>query len=172
MTLNSESPSTSNRDWFFPSQSFNVPRSPARRFSSPYPRTTTSFQNSSSNFTSPLAVPRTLRRRISHRHRIQNSAGATTDEIGGKSNDAVLIQSEECPSSGNKTTTSAHKKCTDFVRWRMACVIAMVVMCFTSLLHKNFSLQFQVSDLQVTSIIKISDMHVIVYVCKYVSKFV
>ncbi|XP_019255802.1 PREDICTED: ion channel CASTOR-like isoform X5 [Nicotiana attenuata] len=148
MTLNSESPSTSNRDWFFPSQSFNVPRSPARRFSSPYPRTTTSFQNSSSNFTSPLAVPRTLRRRISHRHRIQNSAGATTDEIGGKSNDAVLIQSEECPSSGNKTTTSAHKKCTDFVRWRMACVIAMVVMCFTSLLHKNFSLQFQVSDLQ------------------------
>ncbi|XP_070033435.1 ion channel CASTOR isoform X2 [Nicotiana tabacum] len=144
MTLNTESPSTSNRDWFFPSQSFNVPRSPARRFSSPYPRTTTSFQN----FTSPLAVPRTLRRRISHRHRIQNSAGATTDEIGGKSNDAVLIQSEECPSSGNKTTTSAHKKYTDFVRWRMACVIAMVVVCFTSLLHKNFSLQYQVSDLQ------------------------
>ncbi|XP_070006295.1 ion channel CASTOR-like isoform X2 [Nicotiana sylvestris] len=148
MTLNSESPSTSNRDWFFPSQSFNVPRSPARRFFSPYPRTTTSFQNSSSNFTSPLAVPRTLRRRISHRRRIQNSAGATTDEIGGNSNDAVLIQSEDCPSSGNKTTTSAHKKYTDFVRWRMACVIAMVVMCFTSLLHKNFSLQYQVSDLQ------------------------
>ncbi|XP_075075857.1 ion channel CASTOR isoform X7 [Nicotiana tabacum] len=148
MTLNSESPSTSNRDWFFPSQSFNVPRSPARRFFSPYPRTTTSFQNSSSNFTSPLAVPRTLRRRISHRRRIQNSAGATTDEIGGNSNDAVLIQSEDCPSSGNKRTTSAHKKYTDFVRWRMACVIAMVVMCFTSLLHKNFSLQYQVSDLQ------------------------
>lgn len=125
MTLNSESPSTSNRDWFFPSQSFNVPRSPARRFFSPYPRTTTSFQNSSSNFTSPLAVPRTLRRRISHRRRIQNSAGATTDEIGGNSNDAVLIQSEDCPSSGNKRTTSAHKKYTDFVRWRMACVIAV-----------------------------------------------
>ncbi|MCD7455356.1 hypothetical protein HAX54_027930 [Datura stramonium] len=133
MSFNSDS-STTNRDWIFPSQSFNLPRTPARRFSSPYPRTT-SFQNSLSppppNSTSP-AVPRTLRRRISHRHRTVkpgSSVDAVRDEIHGKSND-VTVQSEECPSSGNKTT-SVGKKFTGFFRRltvprQAACIIAEV----------------------------------------------
>ncbi|KAK4733843.1 hypothetical protein R3W88_008104 [Solanum pinnatisectum] len=153
MSLDPDSPSTTNRDWIFPSQSFNLPRTPARRFSSPYPRTT-SFQNSLSHPPSnsiPPAVPRTLRRRISHRHRIverESSVDAVTD---GKSND-FAVQSEESPSSGNKTT-SVYKKFTSFFRRftvsrQAACIIAILVTCFACLVHKNFSLHNQVNDLQ------------------------
>ncbi|XP_049395610.1 ion channel CASTOR-like isoform X4 [Solanum stenotomum] len=153
MSLDLDSPSTTNRDWIFPSQSFNLPRTPARRFSSSYPRTT-SFQNSLSHPPSnstPPAVPRTLRRRISHRHRIverESSVDAVTD---GKSND-FAVQSGECPSSGNKTT-SVDKKFTSFFRRftvsrQAACIIAILVTCFTCLVHKNFSLHNQVNDLQ------------------------
>ncbi|WMV18874.1 hypothetical protein MTR67_012259 [Solanum verrucosum] len=153
MSLDLDSPSTTNRDWIFPSQSFNLPRTPARRFSSSYPRTT-SLQNSLSHPPSnstPPAVPRTLRRRISHRHRIverESSVDAVTD---GKSND-FAVQSGECPSSGNKTT-SVDKKFTSFFRRftvsrQTACIIAILVTCFTCLVHKNFSLHNQVNDLQ------------------------
>ncbi|KAK6793942.1 hypothetical protein RDI58_007395 [Solanum bulbocastanum] len=153
MSLDPESPSTTNRDWIFPSQSFNLPRTPARRFSSPYPRTT-SFQNSLSHPPSnstPPAVPRTLRRRISHRHRLverESSVDAVTD---GKSND-FAVQSEDSPSSGNETT-SVYKKFTSFFRRftvsrQASCIIAILVMCFACLVHKNFSLHNQVNDLQ------------------------
>ncbi|XP_055800851.1 probable ion channel CASTOR isoform X3 [Solanum dulcamara] len=156
MSFDPDPPWTTNRDWIFPSQSFNLPRTPARRFSSPYPRTT-SFQTSlsppSSNST-PSAVHRTLRRRISHRHRIverETSVDAARDEIHGKSND-VAVQSEDCPSSGNKTT-SVDKKFAGFFRRftvsrQAACIIAILVTCFTCLVHKNFSLHNQVNDLQ------------------------
>ncbi|KAL3341639.1 hypothetical protein AABB24_025924 [Solanum stoloniferum] len=153
MSLDPDSPSTTNRDWIFPSQSFNLPRTPARRFSSSYPRTT-SFQNSLSHPPSnstPPAVPRTLRRRISHLHRIverESSVDAVTD---GKSND-FAVQSEDSPSSGNETT-SVYKKFTSFFRRftvsrQAACIIAILVMCFACLVHKNFSLHNQVNDLQ------------------------
>ncbi|XP_006342304.1 ion channel CASTOR-like isoform X1 [Solanum tuberosum] len=153
MSLDLDSPSTTNRDWIFPSQSFNLPRTPARRFSSPYPRTT-SFQNSLSHPPSnstPPAVPRTLRRRISHRHRIVEREGSVDAVTDGKSND-FAVQSGECPSSGNKTT-SVDKKFTSFFRRftvsrQAACIIAILVTCFTCLVHKNFSLHNQVNDLQ------------------------
>ncbi|KAM3355739.1 hypothetical protein P3S68_022452 [Capsicum galapagoense] len=109
MSFNPDSSSTTNRDWIFPSQPFNLLRTPARRFSSPYPRTTL-FQNSlsppsPSNSTSPL------QRRISHRHRIVKQESSIRDEIHNKSND-VAVLSEDSPNLGNKTT-SVDKK---FVR--------------------------------------------------------
>ncbi|XP_060208766.1 ion channel CASTOR-like isoform X2 [Lycium barbarum] len=144
MSLNKDSSLTSNRDWIFPSESFNPPpRTPARRFSSPHPRTT-SFQNSPSP---PPAVPRTLRRRIAHRHRIDNSIRDETNDIA--------MRSEECltPLSGNKTTSLDKQSARRFlrrftVRPQTACIIAILVTCFTSLVHKNFSFHNQVSDLQ------------------------
>ncbi|XP_059292406.1 probable ion channel CASTOR isoform X3 [Lycium ferocissimum] len=144
MSLNKDSSLTSNRDWIFPSESFNPPpRTPARRFFSPHPRTT-SFQNSPSP---PPAVPRTLRRRIAHRHRIDNSIRDETNDIA--------IRSEEYPTplSGNKTTSLDKQSARRFfrrftVRPQTACIIAILVTCFTSLVHKNFSLHNQASDLQ------------------------
>ncbi|XP_071938847.1 probable ion channel CASTOR isoform X1 [Coffea arabica] len=66
MDSSSDSPSTSfsNRDWFFPSQSFpnsshHIPRTPIRRFSSPYPKraATPSFQSFPASPPPPPSTP-------------------------------------------------------------------------------------------------------------------
>ncbi|XP_047260680.1 probable ion channel CASTOR, partial [Capsicum annuum] len=150
MSVNPDTPSTTNRDWIFPSQPFNPPRTPARRFSSPYPRTTL-FQNSLSPPPPPSNSTSPLRRRISHRHRIVKQESSVRDEIHDKSND-VAVLSEDCPNPGNKTTSVDKKFARLFRRFTVsrqaACIIAVLVTCFTSLVHKNFSLHNQVSDLQ------------------------
>ncbi|PHT60386.1 hypothetical protein CQW23_02749 [Capsicum baccatum] len=150
MSVNPDTPSTTNRDWIFPSQPFNLPRTPARRFSSPYPRTSL-FQNSLSPPPPPSNSTSPLRRRISHRHRIVKQESSVRDEIHDKSND-VAVLSEDCPNPGNKTTSVDKKFARLFRRFTVsrqtACIIAVLVTCFTSLVHKNFSLHNQVSDLQ------------------------
>ncbi|PHU18631.1 hypothetical protein BC332_14326 [Capsicum chinense] len=115
MSFNPDTPSTINRDWIYPSQPFNLPRTSARRFSSPYPQTTL-FQNSlsppppPSNSTNSLSPPpppsnstSPLRRRISHRYRIVKQESSVRDEIHDKSNNVAVI-SEDCPNPGNKIT--------------------------------------------------------------------
>ncbi|KAM3215689.1 putative ion channel CASTOR [Capsicum annuum] len=117
MSFNPDTPSTINRDWIYPSQPFNLPRTSARKFSSPYPRTTL-FQNSlspphpppPSNSTNSLSPPppppsnstSPLRRRISHRHRIVKQESSIRDEIHDKSNDVAAL-SEDCPNPGNSS---------------------------------------------------------------------
>ncbi|KAF3637860.1 hypothetical protein FXO37_24673 [Capsicum annuum] len=122
MSVNPDTPSTTNRDWIFPSQPFNPPRTPARRFSSPYPRTTL-FQNSLSPPPPPSNSTSPLRRRISHRHRIVKQESSVRDEIHDKSND------EDCPNPGNKTTSVDKKFARLFRRFTVsrqaACIIAV-----------------------------------------------
>ncbi|KAM3324775.1 hypothetical protein P3S67_005927 [Capsicum chacoense] len=125
MSFNPDTSSTTNRDWIYHSQPFNLPRTPVRRFSSPYPRTTL-FQNSfsppPSNSTSPL------RRCISHRHRIVKQESSVRDEIHDKSNDVAAL-SEDCPNPGNKTTSVDKKFARLFrrftVSWQTAYIIAV-----------------------------------------------
>ncbi|KAM3345418.1 putative ion channel CASTOR [Capsicum galapagoense] len=117
MSFNPDTPSTINPDWIYPSQPFNLPRTSARRFSSPYPRTTL-FQNSlsppppppppPSNSNNTLSPPppsnstSPLRRRISHQHRIVKQEISVRDEIHDKSND-VAAPSENCLNPGNSS---------------------------------------------------------------------
>ncbi|XP_031124533.1 ion channel CASTOR-like isoform X2 [Ipomoea triloba] len=157
--------SDGGRDWFFPSHAFthssHLTRTPARRFSSPYPRTT-SLPNSSSpsSYTSPnpspLAVSRKyagIRRRL-YPHgdsRNDKSTATTTNHLSNGSDNA--IEQEKCQAPEVKLKSHGKKFAVLFgrrvnIRWQTAFSIIILMTAFSLLLHKSFSLHHQVIALQ------------------------
>nr|GLL49321.1 ion channel CASTOR-like isoform X2 [Ipomoea trifida] len=157
--------SDGGRDWFFPSHAFthssHLTRTPARRFSSPYPRTT-SLPNSSSpsSYTSPnpspLAVSRKyagIRRRL-YPHgdsRNDKSTTTTTNHLSNGSDNA--IEQEKCQAPEVKLKSHGKKFSVLFgrrvnIRWQTAFSIIILMTAFSLLLHKSFSLHHQVIALQ------------------------
>ncbi|XP_028053113.1 ion channel CASTOR-like isoform X3 [Camellia sinensis] len=157
MSLDSESPSPSpstGRDWFFPSPSFihsshhHLPRTPTRRFST-YPRARRPYdsdpKHSSFQTLSPPTDPKYagIRRRVDfarrtqrsdHRHAVSPSNPQkfeVTSSLGNKSSGIGAFQLNK-------------------VRWRMAFLLPILITAFSSLLHKIFSYQNQIIDLQVS----------------------
>ncbi|GMP55038.1 hypothetical protein CsSME_00019991 [Camellia sinensis var. sinensis] len=155
MSLDSESPSPSpstGRDWFFPSPSFihsshhHLPRTPTRRFST-YPRARRPYdsdpKHSSFQTLSPPTDPKYagIRRRVDfarrtqrsdHRHAVSPSNPQkfeVTSSLGNKSSGIGAFQLNK-------------------VRWRMAFLLPILITAFSSLLHKIFSYQNQIIDLQ------------------------
>ncbi|CAI9268867.1 unnamed protein product [Lactuca saligna] len=169
MDSNESSPPSVSRDWFFPSPSpsFTQPSSsssshrhhlhtpPSRRFST-YPkpsnpsaagpalRTTSSSSAASSHRDLKYAG---FSRRTNFSRRYQRSI---TPEVDAPS--VVPQIPQKCDVSNDKTSTP--DKFIDLVggrlklRWQMAFLVALLITTFSSLLHKNFSLHNQSSDLQ------------------------
>uniref|UniRef100_A0A3Q7FI11 Uncharacterized protein n=1 Tax=Solanum lycopersicum TaxID=4081 RepID=A0A3Q7FI11_SOLLC len=128
MSLDPDLPSTTtNRDWIFPSQSFNLPRTLAWRFSSSYPRTK-SFQNPLSqppSNSTPAAIPPNSTTPVEGRG----------FQLGRRRNGwaGVKWRVRENDEGGGEDDTNGER---------------ILVMCFAYLVHKSFSLQNQVNHLQ------------------------
>nr|GMD96658.1 ion channel CASTOR-like isoform X1 [Ipomoea batatas] len=129
--------SDGGRDWFFPSHAFthssHLTRTPARRFSSPYPRTTSLPSSSSpSSYTSPNPSPLAVSRN------------------NGSDN---AIEQEKCQAPEVKLKSHGKKFSVLFgrrvnIRWQTAFSIIILMTAFSLLLHKSFSLHHQVIALQ------------------------
>ncbi|KAF6173048.1 hypothetical protein GIB67_006424 [Kingdonia uniflora] len=148
------SPSSSNRDWFFPSPSFIHHHSPTIRHQkplknfSPNPRFLKpheSFSSSSSN-----SIPRRevkyagIRRRIDFAHRAEKPHNSS-------SNDASKPVVSVAKSGAWKRVIGVFDDGLRFrlrLRWSLVVSVAVIVTVFASVLHKNFSLHGQVNDLQ------------------------
>ncbi|XP_019189180.1 PREDICTED: ion channel CASTOR-like isoform X1 [Ipomoea nil] len=146
--------SDGGRDWFFPSHAFthssHLTRTPARRFSSPYPRTT-SLPNPS-----PLAVSRKyagIRRRLYPHGDSHNDKSTTTTTNHLSNGGEKAIEQEKCQAPEVKLKSHGKKFAVLFgrrfnIRWQTAFSIIILMTAFSLLLHKNFSLHHQVIDLQ------------------------
>ncbi|KAK2997724.1 hypothetical protein RJ639_026243, partial [Escallonia herrerae] len=147
-------PPAAGRDWFFPSPSFihssSLSKVPTRRFSS-YPRAPKPHAPRPASFQS--LSPREpdyagIRRRIDSGRRWEVSP--RVDDARGVSKPAVVEEKRDLSverALGDKTVTgSAGRRLK--VRWQMAFTVAILVTVFSSLLHKNFALHNEVTDLQ------------------------
>uniref|UniRef100_A0A5B7BM51 Putative ion channel CASTOR-like isoform X1 n=1 Tax=Davidia involucrata TaxID=16924 RepID=A0A5B7BM51_DAVIN len=171
MSLDSESPPSlspsTSRDWFFPSPSFihssHLSKNPTRRLFT-YPRAPKPYVSDSRPPKPPTfqtfspsgsVLPRDpkyagIRRRIDFSRRSEKSPGVSgsKSDVSGSSEkrDALDGVSGEKASGGKKFTGLAGGRLK--VRWQTAFSVAVLITAFSSLLHKNFSLQNQVNDLQ------------------------
>ncbi|KAK3001524.1 hypothetical protein RJ639_020283 [Escallonia herrerae] len=167
MSADAPTPSTS-RDWFFPSPSFvhssSLSKAPTRRFST-YPRAPkpASFQSLSPSASLSRREPdyAGIRRRIDFGRRREVSP--RVDDARGVSRPAVVEEKRDLSverALGDKTVTgSAGRRLK--VRWQMAFTVAILITAFSSLLHKNFALHNEVTDLQD----KISQLNTRLQVC-------
>ncbi|KAK0608476.1 hypothetical protein LWI29_031250 [Acer saccharum] len=160
MSLDAESspPSSSSRDWFFPSHSFihsspyKTPKHP-RRFSAnprlsqppPLPQKSPSFRSVSSSSSSSFRennYPGTRRRANLNRRSENPPKHEEDDAISSR----TLDVSGQKMASSEKSSGSSGQRVK--VRWHMAIAIAIVITALTSLVHKNFYLHNQVNELQ------------------------
>ncbi|TXG72687.1 hypothetical protein EZV62_001266 [Acer yangbiense] len=160
MSLDAESspPSSSSRDWFFPSHSFihsspyKTPKHP-RRFSAnprlsqppPLPSKTPSFRSVSSSSSSSFRENNYpgSRRRANLNRRAENPPKHEEDDAISS---RTLDVSGQKMASSEKSAGSSGQRVK--VRWHMAIAIAIVITALTSLVHKNFYLHNQVNELQ------------------------
>ncbi|KAL7219539.1 hypothetical protein ACSBR2_012570 [Camellia fascicularis] len=153
MSLDSESPSPSTgRDWFFPSPSLihsshhHLPRTPTRRFST-NPRARRPYdsdpKHSSFQTLSPPTDPKYagIRRRVDFARRTQRSDHR---HAVSPSNPQKF---EVTSSPGNKFSGIGAFRLNK-ARWQMAFSLPILITVFSSLLHKIFSYQNQIIDLQ------------------------
>ncbi|XP_075662403.1 ion channel CASTOR-like isoform X3 [Castanea sativa] len=153
MSLDSDSlPPSTSRDWFFPTPP-KYPKYPRRftanpRNSFPYcPPKKPSFRDVSETAPTPYRDFKYARTR----RRVDVSQRSQRNNASDEANGAVSGPNPEV--SG----VSAAKKVSKIIgvlvrdlknRWHMAVSVAVLITVFSSLLHKNFSLQNQVNELQ------------------------
>nr|POF24265.1 ion channel castor [Quercus suber] len=163
MSLDSDSlpPSTSS-DWFFPTP----PKYPK------YPRRFTANPRSSFPYCPPPPPPKSPSFRVSEaaptpyrdftyartRRRVEVSQRSQRNKVSDEANGAVSGPKTEVSGVSAKIEdVSAVKKVSKIIgvsvrdlknRWHMAVSVAVLITVFSSLLHKNFSLQNQVNELQ------------------------
>ncbi|KDP45764.1 hypothetical protein JCGZ_17371 [Jatropha curcas] len=168
---------SSSRDWFFPSPSFihhhHPPKTPKyhRRFSTA-PRLShhVSSDSKTSSFSTPVSasVSNTygdrkyarLRRRVEFPRRTDNSSKQEhEDAVSLRKFD---VSAERKSSSDRNVLFTGHRL---RVRWQMAISAAIVITALASLVHKNFSLNNQVIELQD----QISKLHFKLQACNLLS---
>ncbi|KAH9726871.1 putative ion channel CASTOR [Citrus sinensis] len=172
MSLDAEpSPSSSSRDWLFPSQSFahsfdnytsKTPKYPRRFSSNPRlsqplppdskPHKTPAFQSVSSSNSSSFSEYKYagLRRRSYLSRRAETSPkreenGTVLQRNAVVSNRNVGVSEEK--TSESKMIAGFYGQRVKF-RWHMVISLVIMITFFTSLVHKNFSLHNQVDELQ------------------------
>uniref|UniRef100_A0A2N9HXL9 Uncharacterized protein n=1 Tax=Fagus sylvatica TaxID=28930 RepID=A0A2N9HXL9_FAGSY len=167
MSFDSDSPPSSSRDWFFPSPAFihtpyptpKYPKYPRRftanpRNSLPYcppdprPPRTPSFRDVSDTPYRDFKYARTRRRvdlsRQAERPQIKEQFNDAA--VSGPKNEISGVSVEKKSSFVNKIIGFSARGLK--IRWQMAVSVAILITVFSSLLHKNFSLQNQVNELQ------------------------
>ncbi|KAK7829536.1 ion channel castor [Quercus suber] len=164
MSLDSDSlpPSTSS-DWFFPTPP-KYPKYPRRftanpRSSFPYcppppPPKSPSFRDVSETAPTPYRDFKYARTR----RRVEVSQRSQRNKVSDEANGAVSGPKTEVSGVSAKIEdVSAVKKVSKIIgvsvrdlknRWHMAVSVAVLITVFSSLLHKNFSLQNQINELQ------------------------
>ncbi|GMY32828.1 ion channel CASTOR-like isoform X2 [Fagus crenata] len=159
MSFDSDSPPSSSRDWFFPSPAFIHTPYPTPKYPK-YPRRfTANPRNSLPYFPPDPRPPRTpsFRDVSDTPYRDFKYARTRRDErpqIKEQFNDAVSAPKNEISGVSVEKKSSFVNKIIGFsarglkIRWQMAVSVAILITVFSSLLHKNFSLQNQVNELQ------------------------
>ncbi|XXG89396.1 hypothetical protein AAC387_Pa12g1403 [Persea americana] len=156
-------PPTHSRDWFFPSSSFPHPPNPLSRSKPRNPRRIQPFLSSSRTPNPPYIPDTRSQRTVTSRsfsssssssipHRDVKYAGIYRKldppprfEKMPKSDVTEVVLGEKMDGGrGWKGFLDARSK----VRWKLAVSMAVVVTCFSSLLHKNFALHDEVKDLE------------------------
>ncbi|KAK1413630.1 hypothetical protein QVD17_35406 [Tagetes erecta] len=151
MDSHDPSPSPSNnRDWFFPAPSpsfihshrHHLHKPPTRKFST-YRTHSNTLTTTPPSQTTPSSSYRDLkyarfRRRTNFPKHYETSP---TPEVA-----VSPLQIDETSKRSNKFTELVDSRLK--FRWQMAFLVAVLIMSFSSLVHKNISLQNQTSDLQ------------------------
>ncbi|GMY32832.1 Ion channel CASTOR [Fagus crenata] len=166
MSFDSDSPPSSSRDWFFPSPAFIHTPYPTPKYPK-YPRRFTANPRNSLPYCLPdPRPPRTPSLRdvsdtpyrdfkyARTRQRVDLSRRTERPQIKEQFNDAVSGPKNEISGVSVEKKSSFVNKIIGFsarglkIRWQMAVSVAILITVFSSLLHKNFSLQNQVNELQ------------------------
>ncbi|KAM3702303.1 hypothetical protein ACJW31_04G015700 [Castanea mollissima] len=150
MSLDSDSlPPSTSRDWFFPTPP-KYPKYPRRftanpRSSFPYcPPKKPSFRDVSETAPTPYRDFKYARTR----RRVDVSQRSQRNKASDEANGAVSAKIEDV-SAAKKVSKIIGVSVRDLKnRWHMAVSVAVLITVFSSLLHKNFSLQNQVNELQ------------------------
>ncbi|KAM4105778.1 hypothetical protein ACB094_04G018300 [Castanea mollissima] len=150
MSLDSDSlPPSTSRDWFFPTPP-KYPKYPRRftanpRKSFPYcPPKKPSFRDVSETAPTPYRDFKYARTR----RRVDVSQRSQRNKASDEANGAVSAKIEDV-SAAKKVSKIIGVSVRDLKnRWHMAVSVAVLITVFSSLLHKNFSLQNQVNELQ------------------------
>ncbi|KAM3750131.1 hypothetical protein ACB098_04G014000 [Castanea mollissima] len=150
MSLDSDSlPPSTSRDWFFPTPP-KYPKYPRRftanpRNSFPYcPPKKPSFRDVSETAPTPYRDFKYARTR----RRVDVSQRSQRNKASSEANGAVSAKIEDV-SAAKKVSKIIGVSVRDLKnRWHMAVSVAVLITVFSSLLHKNFSLQNQVNELQ------------------------
>ncbi|XP_059433748.1 ion channel CASTOR-like isoform X2 [Corylus avellana] len=166
MSLHSDSPPSSSRDWLFPSPAYihsayhpaNSPKH-LRRFTTtprtshprtPDPRPSRTFRNDGVPASNPIPYRdfryAGVRRRFDLSRRTErlpkrDDAGA----VSGRKSEITAVSREKVCTAEKVFGFSGR---VFRVRWKMAISVAILITVFSSLLHNNFSLQNQVNELR------------------------
>ncbi|KAL0366594.1 UNVERIFIED_CONTAM: Ion channel CASTOR [Sesamum radiatum] len=191
MSFNSDasSPSTSaattTRDWIFPSYSFihspqNVHRTARRRRFSSYRHPPPQFNSAAASFqqrtagddskSDSSAISRSRRRHFEFGN-YEKSTRLLDDGLDGDGGEGIMSNDDAVSSEKfqlkEAKVMETEKNFSGFlrgrlrVRWQLAFTVAILITVFSSLIHKNFSLHKEVTELQD----KISKLNVSLKLC-------
>ncbi|PIA45161.1 hypothetical protein AQUCO_01700594v1 [Aquilegia coerulea] len=168
MSLDPESSPSTSRDWFYPSPSIlnsstssrifkhpkrfsTNPRIPKTNYPNPKPfnppSTQQSFSSSSNSLPRSEVKYAAIRRRIDSSNRREKTQvlDYSSENVSAQKTEKTFFSMEQAISSKgvNHLMGLQLKK-----RWNLALYVVVIVITFSSLLYKNFSLHSQVDDLQ------------------------